>query len=282
MTYPPTSPGYPVPQQPAGYGAPPAPQPAPGPSRLPAYLAGTVLGLGLLAYLASFGPQLSISTDMGPFGGAQLTASGLSFWTMAALLAALLAGVSLLPKVGSYAPVVAALAILGVLLVAAQIFNSPAQFSIGWGMWLGLTLTVLQAAAAVVALLFESGVLRAPAPRPRYEQYGQYGPPPGYFPGVQAQQPGYPTQYGGYPQGPGAPGPNPGSGDDSAHTPPTGFPGYQPSGDAQSLSRHAQAPTSVLPPVLPDPDQGSNPGSSQGPNQGRGSAPTSSPGSSTP
>ena len=35
-----------------------------------------------------------------------------------------------------------------------------------------------EAIAAVAALLYESGVLALPAPRPRYEQYGQYGPPP--------------------------------------------------------------------------------------------------------
>lgn len=226
MTYPPTSPGYPAPQQPAGYGVGAgAPATPPGPSRVPAYLAGAVLAFGLLAYLASFGPQLSISTDMGPFGGAQLTASGLSYWTVAALIAALLAGVSLLPKVTSYAPVVTALAVLGVLLVIGQIFNSPAQFSIGWGMWLGLTLTVLQAAAALAALLLQSGVISAPVPRPRYEQYAPYGPPPSYYPGPQGgQRPGYPSQYAGYPTGPGAGSPV----EDSANTPPTGFPSYQP------------------------------------------------------
>lgn len=225
MTYPPTSPGYPSPQQPGGYSAPAGVSATPpGPSRVPAYLAGAVLGFGLLAYLASFGPQLSISTDMGPFGGAQLTASGLSYWTVAALIAALLAGVSLLPKVTSYAPVVAAVSVLGVLLVIGQVFNSPAQFSIGWGMWLGLTLTVLQAAAAIAALLLQSGVISAPAPRPRYDQYGQYAPPPPYYPGAQAgQRPGYPTPYGGYPPG--------GPIEDSVHTPPTGFAAFpQPSG----------------------------------------------------
>lgn len=221
MTYPPTSPGYPAPQQPAGYGAPATP---PGPSRAPAYLAAAVLGFGLLAYLASFAPQLSIKTDMGPFGGAQLTASGLSYWTVAALAAALLAGVGLLPKVSPYTPVVAALSLLGVLLVIAQVFNSPAQFSIGWGMWLGLTMTVLQGAAAVAALLLASGVISAPSPRPRYEAYGQYGPPPSYYPQA-GQRPGYPTPYGGYPSGPPA---------DDTHTPPTGFPSLQPPSGSDS------------------------------------------------
>lgn len=273
MTYPPNYPGYQVPQPPVGYAAPGAPQqPAPGPNRLPAYLAGTVLGLGLLAYLASFGPQLSISTEMGPFGGAEFTATGLSYWTVAALIAALLAGVGLVPKVKSYAPVVAALSILAVLLVAAQIFNSPAQFSIGWGLWLGLTLTVLQAGAAVVALLLEAGVLKAPAPRPRYEQYAQYGPPPGYYPGAQGSpQQGYPTPYGGFPTGPvsvGPPGPvstgPSGQMADNTQTPPTGFPSYRPPGEADSADRPSHDQTGAASSAS-DPDEGADTAAGSGP-----------------
>lgn len=272
MTYPPNNPGYQVPQPPVGYATPGAPQPAPGPNRLPAYLAGTVLGLGLLAYLASFGPQLSISTEMGPFGGAEFTATGLSYWTVAALIAALLAGVGLVPKVKSYAPVVAALSILAVLLVAAQIFNSPAQFSIGWGLWLGLTLTVLQAAAAVVALLFDAGVLKAPAPRPRYEQYAQYGPPPGYYPGSQVSpQQGYPTPYGGFPTGPvsvGPPGPvstgPSGQMADNTQTPPTGFPSYRPPGEADSADRPSHDQTGAASSAS-DPDEGADTAAGSGP-----------------
>lgn len=226
MTYPPANPGYPAPLP----GPPPGPYAAPmtrsGPSRVPAYLVAAVLGLGLLAYLASFAPQLSIKTDMGPFGGAQLTASGLSYWTIAALAAALLAGVSLLPKVASYAPVVAALSVLGALLVVAQVLNSPKQFSLGWGLWMGLMMTVLQAAAAVAALLLESGVIRTQAPRPGY---GAYGPPPSYYPGAPGGQwSGPPAPYGGFPPGSG------GLIEDSVNTPPTGFPSYQPSTDAET------------------------------------------------
>ena len=235
MTYPPTSPGYPAPQQP-GYGA-PAPTyraPAAGPNRLPVYLTAAVVALGLAAYLASFGPLLTINTDIGPFGGAQFTASGLSYWTVAGLLAALLAAVSLLPKVAkaadgrSYTAVIAVSSVLAVLLVIAQVINRPQGFSIGWALWLVLVFTVLQAAAAVTAVLFESGVLTAPTPRPRYEQYGQYGPPGNYYPGVPqgGQRPGYPTQYGGYPSaGPSAP---------ETDTPPSGFPSYSPPPTAQS------------------------------------------------
>jgi hypothetical protein len=198
---------------------------------------------------------LSINTNVGPFGGAEFTASGLSYWTVAALLAALLAAVGLLPKSKNYSAVVAVTAVLGVLLVLGQVFNRPKGFSIGWALWLVLACTLLQAIAAVAALLYESGVLTLPAPRPRYEQYGQYGPPPaGYYgqPGgqVQAPQPGYPTQYpGGYPTAPvaGGYGPLDGSVDNSPETPPTGFASYSPSAPTVS----SQPPLSSEPPSGP-------------------------------
>lgn len=252
MTYPPTNPGYPAPQQPGGYGPASAPsyQAAPaGPNRLPRLLAGAGAGLGLAAYLASFGPLLKINADIGPFGGASFTASGLSYWTIAALTAALLAAVSLLPKAKTYTPIVAVAAVLGVLLVIGQIINRPNGFSIGWALWLVLLFTVFQAAAAVTALLFESGVLSAPAPRPRYEQYGQYGPPPGGYygqPGVQGppQRPGYPAQYPGYPAGSGSVGGYAVPDTSAPDTPPTGFPSYTPpaTGSIQQPSSGSNPP----------------------------------------
>jgi hypothetical protein len=233
MTYQPRNPGYPGPQQPAGYGA-PAPRPpgvrAEGPSKLPVYLTGAVALLGFFAYLASFGPMFNINTSMGPFGGAELTASGMGYWTMAALIAALLAAVGLVAKGKNYTPVVAVIAVLGLLLVIGQLLNRPNGVSAGWALWLVLLLTLLQAGAAVTALLMESGVITAPAPRPRYDAYGPYGPPPaGYYgqPGAvgpqgspQAPPQGYPAPY----QGGGYPGAGYGQPDDSPETPPTGFP----------------------------------------------------------
>ena len=189
--------------------------------------------LGLAAYLASFGPLLSINTEMGPFGGAEFTASGLSYWTVAALIAALLAAVGLLPRVGrSYTAVVAVAALLGLLLVIGQVVNRPQGVSVGWALWLVLLFTLLQAGAAVTALLFETGVLTAPAPRPRYDQYGQYGPPPGGYypqpgqPGVagQPQRQNYPQYPGGYQAGGAYNVPDTSAPD----TPPTGFPSYSP------------------------------------------------------
>ncbi len=234
MTYPPTNPGYPAPQQTGGYGGPvgpsypaPAPVAAPGPSKTPVYLTVAVLVLGLAAYLASFGPLLSINTDIGPFGGAEFTASGLSYWTVAALLASLLAAASLLPKSRTYVAIIAVTAVLGLLLVIGQVVNRPSGFSVGWALWLVLAFTLLQAVAATGALLLDAGAISAPAPRPRYEPYGQYGPPQqGYYgqPGQPGQRPGYPTPYpGGYPAGAAA-GPDTSAPD----TPPTGFPSYQP------------------------------------------------------
>ncbi|MGV0990642.1 MAG: DUF5336 domain-containing protein [Mycobacterium sp.] len=251
MTFPPNNPGYPAPQQPGGYGPAPAYPVAPaGPAvnRLPSLLAGAVVALGLAAYLASFGPLLKINADIGPFGGASFTASGLSYWTIAALTASLLAAVSLLPKSKLYTPIVAVAAVLGVLLVIGQIVNRPNGFSIGWALWAVLLFTVFQAVAAVTALLFESGVLAAPVPRPRYEQYGQYGPPPGgYFsqqggqPGPQGQRPGYPAPYGNYPTGG-----FPGQEADSPPTPPTGIPSFTPppgQPSTQPSTESAQGPT---------------------------------------
>lgn len=219
------------------------------------YLSAGVVALGLAAYLASFGPLLSINTNVGPFGGAEFTASGLSYWTVAALLAALLAAVGLMPRSKNYSAVVAVTAVLGVLLALGQVFNRPKGFSIGWALWLVLVFTLLQAIAAVAALLYEAGVLTLPAPRPRFEQYGQYGPPPGGYYGQPgghgpAQRPGYPTQHpGGYPTGPvsGGYAPLDGSVDNSPETPPTGFASYSPTAAAAS----SQPPMSPEPPSGP-------------------------------
>ena len=249
MTYPPTNPGYPAPPQPGGYGAAgtgpggaPGPvqysPPAARPNRMPAVLAVAVLVLGLAAFFASFGPLLVINTDIGPFGGAEFTASGLSYWTVAAVLAALLAGVGLLPRSANYTPIVAVAAVLAVLLVIAQIINRPSGFSVGWALWLVLVFTAGQAAAAVTALLFHSGVLSA-APSPTRYPYpaGQYGPSPSaYYPGVTAgaQRPGYPTPYPGYPPYGST---DPVGGPD---TPPTGFPGYSPTPSAEKTDQSAE------------------------------------------
>jgi Family of unknown function (DUF5336) len=255
MTYPPTNPGYPPSQPPGSYGAAGhsfAPAEA-GPSKLPFYLTVAVVVLGLAAYLASFGPLFTVSAEIGPFGGAELTGSGGGYPVIAALIAALLAAVSLLPKAKNYNAVVAAVAVLAVLLVIAQVVSKPTGFTIGWALWLVLAFALLEAIAAVAVLLLDSGVIAAPAPRPRYEQYGQYGPPPGGYygqagpqgppPQAPPQRPGYPSQYGGgYSSGPstggfGALGPESGP-----PTPPTGFPSFSPPPSVGSSQQQPPAP----------------------------------------
>ena len=265
MSYPPTNPGYPQTQPPGPYGA-PGPSFAPaeaGPSKLPLYLTIAVVVMGLAAYLASFGPVFTVSAELGPFGGAELTGSGGGYPIIAATLAALLAAVSLVPKAKSYSAVVAAVAVLAVLLVIAQLVSKPAGFSVGWALWLVLAFTLLEALAAVAVLLFESGVITAPTPRPRYDQYGQYGPPPGgYYGQGPAQRPNYPPpQYGGYSSGPSTGGFGSAGPQNGPPTPPTGFPSFSPPpsvGSGQQQPEHgqpgqqSQAPSSS-PPSGPNP-----------------------------
>lgn len=266
MSYPPTNPGYPQSQPPGPYGA-PGPSFAPaeaGPNKLPLYLTVAVVVLGLAAYLASFGPVFTVSAELGPFGGAELTGSGGGYPIIAAVLAALLAGVSLLPKVKSYSAVVAAVSVLAVLLVIAQLVSKPTGFSIGWALWLVLAFTLLEALAAVAVLLFESGIITPPAPRPRYDQFGgQYGPPPGgYYGQGPAQRPNYPSQqYGGYSSGPSTGGFGSVGPQNGPPTPPTGFPSFSPPpsvGSGQQQPEHgqpgqqSQAPSSS-PPSGPTP-----------------------------
>lgn len=253
MTYSPGSPGYPPAQQPAGsYGA-ATPATEPGESKLGLYLAIAVAALGLLAYFFSFGPMLTYKSEMsGDLSG------DAGYAVPVALLAALLAGVGLLPKARGYLPVVAVLSVLGVLLIISVIFNKPESFSIGWALWIVLVCIVFQAVAAVGALLLDAGVITAPTPRPKYDpfggygqygQYGQYGGQQGgYYGQPNAQQPapnpgqspGYGSQYGGGYSA--SPNPQPGGfgsqaptqsvsqqpQGQSTHTPPTGFPSFSP------------------------------------------------------
>ncbi|OYN79313.1 DUF5336 domain-containing protein [Mycolicibacterium sphagni] len=240
MTYPPTNPGYPPSQPPGPYGA-PAPSYVPteaGPSKLPQYLNVAVIVLGLAAYLASFGPILVIKADLGPFGGAELTAGGGGFPVLATLVGALLAAASLLPKARDYGGVIAAASGVGLLLAIAQVLGKPTGTTVGWGLWLMVAFTLLQTVAAVAALLLEAGIISAPAPRPRYEQFGQYGPPPGGYygqPGPQGPppglppRPGYPSQYGGgYSSAPASGGFGGIGAQNGPPTPPTGFPSFSP------------------------------------------------------
>ena len=186
MTYPPNSSGYPPGQQPTQQFSAPTQQfgkveqpqaqaaaapAAAGPSKLPLYLLVAVAVLGLAVYLLSFGPMFTISdTDFPQLGSASGTSLGLGLAVVASLLAGLLAGASLLPRQKAAVGVVAAVSVLGFLLVVAEIINTPEGVSIGWALYAVIVLTFLQAAVAVGALLLDASIISAPAPRPKYEQ----------------------------------------------------------------------------------------------------------------
>jgi Family of unknown function (DUF5336) len=250
MTYPPGSPGYPPAQSPGTYGASSTPsftKSDDGESNLKLYLTIAVAVLGLLTYVASYFPMITRTLP----NGDELVESGSSLPIDLALLAGLLAGVSLLPKAKNYAAVVAAVAVLGALLLIEDTIGAAGR---GGGLWFALGSGVIQAALAVSALLLDAGVVTPPTPRPKYDQYGHYGQYGGYY-GQQApyqqqspQHSGYGAQYGGYPSGPstggfGAVGPQSGpiqapqSGpqhsspqeqQQGSPTPPTGFPSFSP------------------------------------------------------
>jgi Family of unknown function (DUF5336) len=232
MTYPPGSPGYPPAQSSGSYAAPAAPsfnKGDEGESNLKQYLTIGVLVLGLAIYLVSYGPMI---TRILP-NGDELVESGSTLPVDLALLAGLLAGVSLLPKAKNFAGVVAAVASLGGLLLIEDTIGASGR---GWALWIAVGAGVVQAVLAISALLLDAGVIAPPAPRPKYDQYyGQYG---GYYGQQQPPygQSGYGSQYGGYPSGPttggfsAQPGPQQGSAasQHGSPTPPTGFPSFSP------------------------------------------------------
>jgi Family of unknown function (DUF5336) len=243
MTYSPGSPGYPPAQSPGGYGGSATPSFAKsndGESNLSRYLSIGVVVLGLASYLLSYGPMI---TRILP-NGDELVESGSTLPIDLALLAALLAAVSLLPKAKNYSPVVTAVAVLGALLLIEDTIGATGR---GWALWFALGAGVIQAILAVSALLLDAGVITPPAPRPKYDQYGHYGQYGGYYGQQQSpyQQSGYPSQYGGYSSGPSTggfsaqsgpvptpqSGPQHGSPQGQQHgspTPPTGFPSFSP------------------------------------------------------
>jgi len=223
------------------------------------YLTAVVAGLGLAIYLTSFGPLFTISSTDFP-GLADLSGAsfGLELAVVASLLAGLLAGVSLLPKQRAYVAVVAVFAVVALLLVIAEVIDTPSGASIGWALYLIIAFSVVQAIVAVAVLLFDAGIITPPVPRPKYEQpqqYGQYGAPGPYYGqphhggppqhAPQQQRPGYPSQYGGgYPGGPSTGGFS-GGPQSGPPTPPTGFPTYgQPSSSSAPTTQVPAQPSS--------------------------------------
>ncbi|HEX6355205.1 DUF5336 domain-containing protein [Actinophytocola sp.] len=187
MTFPGGAPGgYPGqgPQQ-----QPPFPGPGYGPPpgggtklSLPAILHLAVGGLGLITFFMGFAAQTE--RDSGFFAnGSALPALF--------LLAAVFSLPAILPgedKKAGVAP--AGLAIAGWLSVLFFTFSTSAD--VGTGTILLMIFGFLQTGAAVVAFLFDAGILKVPAPNPYGHQPQQPGgafPPSGQFPAPPPQQP---------------------------------------------------------------------------------------------
>ena len=207
--------------------------------KLPAYLSSAIAALGVLVYLASFGPQFTARNEfvvMTPFRG--------DLAVIASLLAAMIAGAGLLPKQTARPALVGVLSLLSFLLVISVLISAPNVVAVGWGMYLVVALTAIQALIGIGVLLLDSGIITSRGPRPGYgqpPQYGQYpggyyGQPPGqpqhgaptHQHAPAPQRPGYPSPYGGgYPGNGPSTGGFPAQSDDSGPpTPPTGFPAY--------------------------------------------------------
>lgn len=276
MTYPPSSSGYPPSQQPTTQFSAPtqhfgkaeqhssgthAPASAAAdPSKLPFILLAAVAVLGLLVYLFSFGDMFTIqSTDFPQLGSASGTSLGLGMAVVAALVSALIAAASLLPRQKAPIGVVAAVALLAFLLVLAEIIQKPSGVSIGWALYAVIALTFLEAAVAIGALLLDSGIIAAPQPKPNYEQPQQYGGPyggPNQYYGQhqphqggapQQQRPPYPGQYGGGYSG-GQSGGFAAIGQQGGpNTPPTGFPTYGQPPQQPSSAATGQGPSQPQP-----------------------------------
>lgn len=239
MSYPTGGSGYngpaPTPSNAPGYGSQPTGGPAAGSSTtaaaakgLPFFLTVGVAALGVINFLLGLldfatvdKSALAGSSENDAFGGGLLSAGGSAPLALL-LLAGLLAGFSLLPKQTSQTTLVAAISLAGFVTLLFQAFTLSSFLNLSGGAWVLIFLGLVQAIVAVVALLFELGIVKPPAPKPAAPQggygaqgfgqggygqpgqqggfgsqpsnYGQPGQPPAFGqPAQQGQQPGYGT-----------------------------------------------------------------------------------------
>jgi hypothetical protein len=160
------------PQQPGGGTGGAAGAPGVSAAGLPFYLTVGAAVLGVVNFLLGFAPFVSTSGhDLGD--GMQVSGSSTGFYfsfavaVLIVLLAGgLLSGLSLLPKqnwIGA-AAAVSASGFLGLVFIVIKV---PDGINVAWGAWVILFLSLVQTAATVVLVLFESDILSAPAPSPK-------------------------------------------------------------------------------------------------------------------
>lgn len=205
----------------SGYNAPVPPSVPPNPGQqaagganaagsdgkgLPFFLTIGIAAVGVLAFLLGFLSYVGADTDLDLPSSAD---TSLNLWEYQEspiggllLIAGLLAALSLLPK-QNWVGAAAAVATGTFFTILFQLFTLPEGAKAEIGLYLILVLALIQAALAVVTVLFETGILSPPAARPsapsgyqggQQQGYGQqqYQGQQGY--GQQPQQ-GYGQQY---------------------------------------------------------------------------------------
>lgn len=209
MSYPTGGSGYNAPVPPS---VPPNPgqQPAGGGGAagadgkgLPFFLTIGVAAVGVIAFLLGFLSYVGADTDMDLPSSADTSLNLFEYQeaTIGGLLliAAILAGLSLLPK-QNWVGAAAAVAAGTFVTILFQLFSLPEGAKAEIGLYLILVLALVQTGLAVAVVLFDAGILTPPAARPAAQTgfpggqqgYGQqqYQGQPGY-----GQQPAYGQQY---------------------------------------------------------------------------------------
>ncbi|MGV9666192.1 DUF5336 domain-containing protein [Nocardia niigatensis] len=223
MSYPTGGSGYnapqPTPSSASGYGSQPAGAPAAGSGTspvagkgLPFFLTIGVAALGVINFLLGFAPYVGTkAVEIGNtrVGGdtsfSLFESTGSAALVTILLIAGLVAGLSLLPKQSGNTGIVAAASLGAFLGILFGSFDLGDSVTLKWGGWVILFLSFVQAVVAVLALLFELGIVKAPEPKPAAAQggYGQQQQPFGST-GPQYQQQAFGQQgaYGQQPQQP--------------------------------------------------------------------------------
>ncbi|MGA6206911.1 DUF5336 domain-containing protein [Nocardia testacea] len=215
----------------SGYNAPVPPSVPPNPGQqaagggsaagaggkgLPFFLTIGVAAVGVIAFLLGFLSYVGADTDMDLPSSADTSLNLFEYQeaTIGGLLliAAILAGLSLLPK-QDWVGAAAAVAAGTFVTILFQLFSLPEGAKAEIGLYLILVLALVQTGLAVAVVLFDAGILTPPAARPAAQTgfpggqqgYGQqqyqgqqgYGQQPGYgqqYSSGQQQQPGYGQQ----------------------------------------------------------------------------------------
>ncbi|WP_431957353.1 DUF5336 domain-containing protein [Nocardia lijiangensis] len=163
---------------------------------LPFFLVVGVAALGVINFLLGF---LPFSVEEVERSGATITGDSYNGFTPFGatgalgllLLGGLLAGVSVLPK-QNWKGAAAAASAAGFLALLFQTISLPDPLTPEFGAWVLIFLALVQTGVAIAAVLFEAGIIKAPAPKPAAAQAG-FGQAQG---GYGQQQFGQAGQYG--------------------------------------------------------------------------------------